>query len=69
MSTKRQNGRDGLRCSGDDGAGLVEYALLVTLIVLAALGAIQFFARAATDKFEYACEEIVGAQTGGDCHE
>jgi Flp pilus assembly pilin Flp len=30
------------RCSGDAGAGLVEYALLLALIVVACIGAVTF---------------------------
>jgi Flp pilus assembly pilin Flp len=30
------------RCRGDEGAGLVEYALLLALIVVACIGAVTF---------------------------
>jgi Flp pilus assembly pilin Flp len=45
----------------DAGVGLVEYALLVALITVAALSAIQFFANSSNDKFYDSCAEIRSA--------
>ena len=43
MSSTVSNGRDHQRLQGDDGASLVEYALLVALIALVCLGALRMF--------------------------
>jgi len=40
------------RFHGEDGANLVEYAMLVTLIFLVALGAISYFADETTETFD-----------------
>ena len=58
MGTTRLDGRARLRCSGDDGSNLIEYAMLVSLIALVAMSAIQFFASATTDKMECASSNI-----------
>jgi Flp pilus assembly pilin Flp len=44
--------------SGDTGANLVEYVMLVSFIMLVALGAATYFGRNATSKFSSACDEI-----------
>ena len=63
MSDQRQDGRDRLRCSGDDGSNLVEYALLVSLIALVCITAMSFFASSTTSKMECSASAIVGAGT------
>lgn len=49
------------RLTGDAGANLVEYALLISLIFLVALGAIRFFASNATSSFSKSSSSIGGA--------
>jgi Flp pilus assembly pilin Flp len=49
------------RLEGDAGANLVEYALLVALIFLVALGAVQFFGVKATQKMSCASSSITNA--------
>ncbi len=53
------------RLSGDTGANLVEYSLLVALVMMVALGAATFFGRNATSKFSTACSNIGVAGNGG----
>ncbi|MCC5953357.1 MAG: Flp family type IVb pilin [Acidimicrobiia bacterium] len=48
----------------DRGAGLVEYALLVALIVLTCVGAMTYFSEATEEKFTDSCEAIGNAMTG-----
>lgn len=50
------------RFSGDTGANLVEYAMLVALIFVVALGAVQFFGRQATSKMNCSSSAITYAQ-------
>lgn len=64
MSDLRQDGRDRLRCSGDDGANLIEYALLVSLIALVCVTAMTFFSSATTSKMDCSASAIVGAGAG-----
>jgi len=54
------------RFSGDTGANLVEYAMLVALIFLVALGAVQFFGKNATNKMSCASSAITTA-SGTTC--
>ncbi len=46
------------RLAGDDGANLVEYAMLMALIVLVALSAVRFFGNRASAKFDCASSAI-----------
>ena len=46
------------RLTGDMGANLVEYALLISLIFLVALGAIRFFASNATSTFSRSASAV-----------
>jgi Flp pilus assembly pilin Flp len=52
------------RRKDDAGGGLVEYALLITLIFLAALASVTFFAEAASSKLYESCDAI--ANSNGD---
>lgn len=49
---------DARRCSGDAGAGLVEYGLLVALIMAACLAAVAFFGRGTDTSLVTSCERI-----------
>lgn len=54
-------GRDGLaggRMRGDEGANLVEYLLLVSLICIICLVAVSAFRKEVDDKFVYSASEI-----------
>jgi len=63
---KSDVGVTGKRFSGDTGANLVEYAMLVALIFVVTLGAVQFFGRNATSKMSCASSAITTA-TGTAC--
>jgi len=54
------------RCRGEDGANLVEYAMLMALIVLVCLSAVQLFARNANAKMSCAASAI-SAAAGATC--
>ncbi len=54
------------RLEGDAGANLVEYAMLVALIFLVALGAVQYFGKNATSKMSCASSAITTA-SGTTC--
>ena len=57
-----QQGRETLvRASGDEGANLVEYAMLISFIFLIALVSVKFFAGESASKFYEACDAIVSA--------
>lgn len=62
MRSVGQEDRTCPRLSGDTGANLVEYSLLVALVMMVALGAATYFGRNATSKFSSACDQI---RTGG----
>jgi len=53
--------RDQQRLTGDAGASLVEYALLVSLIALVCLSALVYFQKATTDKLSVAATSILNA--------
>lgn len=44
-----------------DGAGMVEYALLVSLIAMVAIGAVVFFGEALRDKYEAVADSVANA--------
>ena len=52
------------RITGDDGANVVEYAMLVALIIVVCLGALTVFGNSAKAKISCSSSAIVG-QTGG----
>jgi len=52
------------RLSGDDGANLVEYAMLIALIVVVCLGAMTVFGNNAKAKISCSSSAVVN-QTGG----
>ena len=52
------------RLSGDDGANVVEYAMLVALIIVVCLGAMTVFGNNARAKVSCSSSAIVN-QTGG----
>ena len=54
-------GVTGRRFSGDTGANLVEYAMLVALIFVVALAAVQFFGKQATSKMNCSSSAITNA--------
>ena len=54
------------RFRGDDGANLVEYALLIALIVLVCLGGISLFAKKTTSKLDCASSAI-RSEVGATC--
>ncbi|MDK1010985.1 MAG: hypothetical protein QGM48_07905 [Actinomycetota bacterium] len=45
----------------DEGAGMVEYALLVSLIAMVAIGAVVFFGEALRDKYEAVADSVANA--------
>ena len=45
----------------EDGAGMVEYALLVSLIAMVAIGAVVFFGEALRDEYEAAADSVANA--------
>ncbi|MFN8039383.1 MAG: hypothetical protein U0Q07_09250 [Acidimicrobiales bacterium] len=53
------------RLSGDVGANLVEYVLLVSFIMLVALSAATYFGRNATSKFSSVCSSVGNAGNTG----
>ena len=53
------------RLSGDEGANLVEYAMLMALIVIVCLSAVQVFANNANRKFSCSASHIAAAGTNG----
>ena len=55
------------RLSGDEGANLVEYSMLIALIVVVALSAVTFFGEAATSKMDCASDAIVDQVGGVNC--
>ena len=59
MGSNDSSGRDEQRFSGDSGASLVEYALLVALIAVICIVAIAFLGRSASQKFS-----TVGSSVG-----
>ena len=65
MRTVGQEDRACPRLSGDEGANLVEYVMLVSFIMLIALGAATYFGRNATSRFSSACSSIGNAGNQG----
>ena len=61
MGNQRHDGRDRLRCSGDDGGNLIEYSLLIALIALVCISAASFFAEATSDKMVCSGSAIIAA--------
>lgn len=61
MSYSRAPGRDVRRLEGDGGAGLVEYALLVALILVVAASAVRYFQEETTQSFSESASTIDGA--------
>jgi Flp pilus assembly pilin Flp len=55
------------RVTGDDGANLVEYSMLIALIVVVCLSAVTFFGNAATSKMDCASDAIVSQVGGVNC--
>jgi len=53
------------RLSGDTGANLVEYAMLMALIVVVCLSAIQAFGKSATNKMSCASSAVTNAGGAG----
>lgn len=48
----------GRRCTGDDGAGLVEYALIVSLILAVCVTAIAWFGSESGVSVRSSCQHI-----------
>jgi Flp pilus assembly pilin Flp len=53
------------RFQGEDGANLVEYALLVSLIVLVCASAVGYFQDETTETFVSSCQAIDESDGGG----
>ena len=53
--------RNQQRMTGDAGASLVEYALLVSLIALVCFSALMYFQKATSDKLSMAATSIANA--------
>jgi len=53
------------RLSGDEGANLVEYAMLMALIVVVCLSAIQMFGRNASTKMSCTSSAVINAGQSG----
>jgi len=63
MSGTESNTEPASRLSGDTGANLVEYSMLIALIVVVCLSAVTFFGSKATSKMNCASSAVVN-QTG-----
>jgi Flp pilus assembly pilin Flp len=59
-SATRCTGKPSRRCTGDDGASLVEYALLLALIVVACIGAVTFLGTSLDDSLSTSTSELFG---------
>ena len=55
------------RLSGDVGANLVEYSMLIALIFVVCLAAMTYFGEAATDKMDCASDAIGNQIAGQTC--
>jgi Flp pilus assembly pilin Flp len=55
------------RCSGDEGANLVEYAMLMALIVVVCLSAVQLFGNRASSKMQCASSAVSNQSAGVTC--
>jgi len=55
------------RLRGDDGANLVEYAMLMALIVVVCLSAVQLFGRNANSKMNCAASSVANQTAGVTC--
>jgi len=55
------------RLEGDAGANLVEYAMLVALIFVVALGAVQYFGNNASKKMSCASSAVANTSGGIVC--
>lgn len=49
------------RCTGDEGAGLVEYALLLALIVVVCIGAVTFLGTNLNDNMSKSASKVTAA--------
>jgi Flp pilus assembly pilin Flp len=59
-TTTRSSGEPTRRCTGDDGASLVEYALLLALIVVVCIGAVTFLGTSLDDSLSTSTSELFG---------
>ncbi len=55
------------RCHGDQGTNLVEYAMLISLILVVCLSAVSFFGNKATKKMSCASSAVTEEAGGKVC--
>jgi Flp pilus assembly pilin Flp len=55
------------RCVGDEGANLVEYALLVALIAIVCLAAVTFVGSATCDNIDNSVLSVMDSSAGNNC--
>ena len=60
-TTRPASGEPTARCTGDAGAGLVEYALLLALIVVACIGAVTFLGNNLSSNLSTSTSKITAA--------
>lgn len=68
MQSKGQTGRERPRLSGDQGASLVEYALLVALITLVCVSSVRFFQGAVSSKLSCAASGLQDNNSSGNAN-
>lgn len=61
MTTSGVPGRDLRRLSGDGGAGLVEYALLASLIAVVCISAVRYFQQETSNSLSRSSSAITNA--------
>ncbi len=64
MSSPGSQGRNPSRLEGDEGATLVEYALLLALITVVCIGAVSFFGTSLNKSYSKSGNSIVTAENG-----
>jgi Flp pilus assembly pilin Flp len=58
MSQSESGTPNASRCRSDEGASLLEYALLVALLVVVCITALNLFSTATSDKFDHSASTI-----------
>ncbi len=62
MHSPRLDGRNLRRFHGDEGASLIEYALLLALIAVVCLGAVNFFGQRVNGSMSHSGSSIASAE-------
>ena len=63
MSSTFSSGPEPKRLSGDEGASVVEYALLVALIALVCIGAVTFLGKSTNTSLSKSASSVAAAGT------